>query len=216
MDFLIAGEQVKAWQKIITPAEFILEIHEFLDRYSLSEEARNPIGRKNKVKKDFDMMSEEEQMEAALAASLGRDITTQETSPPPEPVPFLQPVHTPLPVADETTIPPTTPSATDKSPSLFLAIAPSDAPEPPQSPETTRIQFRFPEGGRPLVRRFLKTDSIRDVFAFVKGLRSDDGEFELVFVGRRLLAEAEESGESALDRSIVDAGLANGSLTVEV
>jgi hypothetical protein len=37
-----------------------------------------------------------------------------------------------------------------------------------------------------------------------------------VFVGRRLLAEAEESDESSLDRSIVDAGLANGSLTVEV
>jgi len=162
------------------------------------------------------MMTEEEQMEAALAASLGRDITTQGASPPPEPVPIIQPVHTPLPVAEEPTIPATTPSATDKSPSLFHSIAPSDTPEPPQSPQTTRIQFRFPEGGRPLVRRFLKTDTIRDVFAFVKGLRSDDGEFELVFVGRRLLAEAEESGESALDRSIVDAGLANGSLTVEV
>ena len=67
-----------------------------------------------------------------------------------------------------------------------------------------------------MVRRFNKSDTIRDVFAFVKGLRSDEAEFELVFVGRRLLAEAEESGESSLDRSVVDAGLANGSLTVEV
>jgi len=199
----------------MSPAEFILEIHEFLDRYSLSEQARNPIGRKNKVKKDFDMMTEEEQMEAALAASLGKDIT-QEASPPPEPAPLGQHVHTPLPVPDEPTIPPTTPSATNATPSLLQSIAPSDNPEPPQSPQTTRIQFRFPEGGRPLVRRFLKTDTIRDVFAFVKGLRSDDGEFELVFVGRRLLAEAEATGESALDRTIVDAGLANGSLTVEV
>ena len=134
MDFLIAGEQVKAWQKIITPAEFILEIHEFLDRYSLSEQARNPIGSKNKIKKDFDMMTEE-QMEAALAA---RDITTQETSPTPEPIPFVQPLHTPLPLTDEPTIPTSTSSATDKSPSLFLSIAPSDAPEPPESPQTTR------------------------------------------------------------------------------
>ena len=212
--YLIVGEQVKTWQSVITPSEFILEIHEFLDRYSLSEQARNPIGRKTKIKKDFDMMTEEEQMEVALAASLGQDIT-KETSPQPEPAPVSQPVHTPLPVPDEPTIPPT-PSTTDKSPSLFQSIIPSDVPEPPQSPETTRIQFRFPEGGRPLVRRFLKTDTIRDVFAFVKVLRSDEGEFELVFVGRRLLAEAEESGESALDRSIVDAGLANGSLTVEV
>jgi hypothetical protein len=161
------------------------------------------------------MMTEEEQMEAALAASLGRDIT-QEASPAPEPVPVSQPVHTPLPVPDDPTIPPTTPSASNVSPSLLQSITPSDVPEPPQSPQTTRIQFRFPEGGRPLVRRFLKTNTIRDVFAFVKGLRSDDGEFELVFVGRRLLAEAEATGESALDRTIVDAGLANGSLTVEV
>lgn len=66
------------------------------------------------------------------------------------------------------------------------------------------------------MRRFNKTDTLRDVFAFVKRLRDDDSEFELVFVGRRLLAEAEESGGQALDRTIVDAGLANGSLTVEV
>jgi UBX domain-containing protein 7 len=157
------------------------------------------------------MMSEEEQVEAALAASLGREIQA-EASPPPEPVPMPE-----IPAArEEPTIPPPTPSATDKSPTLFSSITPSDSPEPPQSPETTRIQFRFPEGGRPLVRRFNKSDTIRDVFAFVKGLRSDEAEFELVFVGRRLLAEAEESGESSLDRSIVDAGLANGSLTVEV
>lgn len=164
------------------------------------------------------MMSEEEQMEAALAASLGREIPT-EASPPPEPSPPTQqqlPPH-PTTTIEEPTIPVATPSTTtDKSSTLFSSIIPSDSSEPPQSPQTTRIQFRFPEGGRPLVRRFNKSDTIRDVFAFVKGLRSDEEEFELVFVGRRLLAEAEESDESSLDRSIVDAGLANGSLTVEV
>jgi UBX domain-containing protein 7 len=165
------------------------------------------------------MMSEEEQMEAALAASLGQPISAD--SPPPS-QPSTAQGTTPHPnttapaTSDEQTMPIEAPSATEKSSSLFSSIPASDAAEPPQSPQTTRIQFRFPEGGRPLVRRFNKTDSIRDVFAFVKGLRNDDGEFELVFVGRRLLAEAEESDESSLDRSIVDAGLANGSLTVEV
>lgn|SRR5438876_3301726 len=165
------------------------------------------------------MMTEEEQMEAALAASLGQDIQNAEGSPPPEPVP-IQPPNIDIPTTiDEPTIPiPTPSSTTDKSPTLFSSIPPSDSAEPPQSPQTTRIQFRFPGGGRPLVRRFNKTDTIRDIFAFVKGLRNDDDEeFELVFVGRRLLAEAEESGvESSLNRSIVDAGLTNGSLTVEV
>lgn len=48
---LIAGEQVKIWNKVILPAAFISEIHEFLDRFSLSEQARNPIGRKTMIKK---------------------------------------------------------------------------------------------------------------------------------------------------------------------
>lgn len=163
------------------------------------------------------MMSEDEQMKAALAASLGQDIGgITEASPPPEPASAVIPSTTPPIPNDEPKIPTTPPSTTEKSPSLFFSIRASDTPEPAQSPQTTRIQFRFPEGGRPLVRRFNKTDTIRDVFAFVKGLRNDDEEFELVFVGRRLLAEAEESSESSLGRSIVDAGLANGSLIVEV
>jgi len=166
------------------------------------------------------MMSEEEQMEAALAASLGKDLNARDTSPTPQPSSHLAPSvsqpSTSVPV-EEPSIPlSTTTTSESQSNSLFNSIEPSDRAEPPQSPQTTRIQFRFPEGGRPLVRRFNKIDTIRDVFAFVKGLRSDEGEFELVFVGRRLLAEAEESGEEALDRTIVDAGLANGSLTVEV
>jgi UBX domain-containing protein 7 len=165
------------------------------------------------------MMTEEEQVEAALAASLGRDIQSAGASPPPsEPVPVEPPNPSTPATTDEPVVPISTPaSTTDKSPTLFSSIAPSESPEPAQSPQTTRIQFRFPGGGRPLVRRFNKSDTIRDVFAFVKGLRNDDDEFELVFVGRRLLAEAEQSGDgSSLDKSIVDAGLGMGSLTVEV
>ena len=48
---LTIGEQVKTWNQIIQPAEFIFELHEFLERFSLSEQARNPIGRKNVMKK---------------------------------------------------------------------------------------------------------------------------------------------------------------------
>lgn len=171
------------------------------------------------------MMTEEEQMEAALAASLGRDISespppshpqTPQLSVPAGPASAPSPATAPAPPPREP-IPAGPSTSIEKSvSSVFASIQPSDIPEPPQSPQTTRIQFRFPEGGRPLVRRFNKTDTIRDVFAFVKGLRSSDEEFELVFVGRRLLAEAEEQGAQSLDRSIVDAGLANGSLTVEV
>jgi hypothetical protein len=160
------------------------------------------------------MMSEEEQMAAALAASLGKDPLVQEPETTTRPVTAQG--STQPDTADEKTVPVETPSTSQKSPTLFSSIAASDTPEPAQSPQTTRIQFRFPEGGRPLVRRFNKTDTIRDIFAFVKCLRSSSEEFELVFVGRRLLAEAEESGQGSLDKGIVEAGLANGSLTVEV
>lgn len=175
-------------------------------------------------------------MEAALAASLGHDPQASPPSPEavrepfsPPPQPQTPQPQQPLPASTAPTVTqpereskesvdPSVSSETNKNPTLFSTIDPSDIPEPPQSPETTRIQFRFPEGGRPLVRRFNKSDTIRDVFAFVKGLRSDEEEqFELVFVGRRLLAEAETSpGGSALEKNIVDAGLANGSLTVEL
>ena len=185
------------------------------------------------------MMTEEEQMEAALAASLGQEPQAASPSPPAMPEPQLPatPLSQPPPAAQPPAPPRSAPSAsitkeseenpsspsvsttTNKSHTLFSTIKPFDIREPPQSPQTTRIQFRFPGGGRPLVRRFNKSDTIRDVFAFVKGLRGDDEEeFELVFVGRRLLAEAEASSEGghALDKSIMEAGLANGSLTVEV
>jgi UBX domain-containing protein 7 len=52
---LIPGEQVKSWNKVILPSEFLSELLEFLGRYSLSEQARNPIGRKNKIKKVLDL-----------------------------------------------------------------------------------------------------------------------------------------------------------------
>lgn len=162
------------------------------------------------------MMTEEEQMEAALAASLGKNISTEspQTSRPSSSQPQASDATTPGHF-EEQNLPVGSPPP-EKSPSLFASIPFSDTAEPAQSPQTTRIQFRFPEGGRPLVRRFNKTDTIRDVFAFVKGLRSDGCDFDLVFVGRRLLAEAEENGAGYLDRSIIEAGLANGSLTVEV
>jgi len=48
---LKVGEQVKTWNQIIQPPEFIFELHEFLERFSLSEQARNPIAPKKAIKK---------------------------------------------------------------------------------------------------------------------------------------------------------------------
>jgi hypothetical protein len=89
------------------------------------------------------MMSEEEQMEAALAASLGQPISAD--SPPPS-QPSTTQATTPKPnitvptTSDEQTMPIEAPSTTEKSSSLFSSIPASDVAEPTQSPQTTRIQ----------------------------------------------------------------------------
>lgn len=68
------GEQVKTWSGTPAPkpAEFLMDLHEFLDRYSLSMERKNPVQAKRKEKKrDVAQMSEEEMFEMALQNSLG-------------------------------------------------------------------------------------------------------------------------------------------------
>ena len=68
------GEQVKVWSaEVPKSADFLMQLHEFLDRYSLSSNARNPVAkRKAEVKKpkSVDQMTEEEQVEKAMQASL--------------------------------------------------------------------------------------------------------------------------------------------------
>lgn len=44
---------MKTWEKVMQPSEFVFELHEFLERYSLDDTAINPLGRKNKIKKVF-------------------------------------------------------------------------------------------------------------------------------------------------------------------
>ena len=70
------GEQVKVWSGPPTPkaSEFLMQLHEFLDRYSLDVTAKNPVAKRktetNSQKKGVDSMTEEEQLEMAMQASL--------------------------------------------------------------------------------------------------------------------------------------------------
>ncbi|KAI5286966.1 hypothetical protein KEM52_001806, partial [Ascosphaera acerosa] len=82
------GELVRKWSGRPVPErnEFLMQLHEFLDQYSLSAWARNPVAaevEKRTLEKqeaarsgrpaavDFDRMTEEEQMEFAMRESLG-------------------------------------------------------------------------------------------------------------------------------------------------
>jgi hypothetical protein len=68
------GEQVKVWSRETPKApEFLMQLHEFLDRYSLNNNARNPVAKRKpeaKKEKDVYQMTEEEQLQAAMQASL--------------------------------------------------------------------------------------------------------------------------------------------------
>ena len=72
----------------------------------------------------------------------------------------------------------------DDDPIDFSCIKPSTRPEPTTG-DLTRIQFKFPDGNK-IVRKFLKNDSVLDLFAFVKGLDGESKDFDLKAFKRNL------------------------------
>jgi len=210
------GEQVKVWSgtPVPKPMDFLSQLHEFLDRYSLSHTVRNPVAtRKAERPKemDVDRMTEEEMFEMAMKNSLGEGGATRGprasdpdilTRPSTETV-TPEVVDTPMTGQDAM------PESTTTSP-FDLISASSPHEEPPADPATTtRIQFRHP-GGR-VVRRFALEDPIRRLYEWLKSTPFEGKEgvpFELVFMGKNLL--------DVLDQTITQAGLKNGSVMVEL
>ncbi|KAL9034647.1 MAG: hypothetical protein Q9214_006952, partial [Letrouitia sp. 1 TL-2023] len=80
------GEQVKVWSGPSAPkaADFLMQLHEFLDRYSLKAAAKNPVAkRKPDVKKatQVNEMTEDQMLEMALQNSLVGQNPSQEPDP---------------------------------------------------------------------------------------------------------------------------------------
>ncbi len=218
------GEQVKAWSgpPVPKPMDFLMQLHEFLDRYSLKANARNPVAlRKAERKKELDVhrMTEEEMMEMALQNSLANNGGPREEDPD-----ALTSKTEGLSKGKEKAHP-TTPSVQDTayagtngapassaSKSLapfFLISASKPHTEPPNEPATTtRIQFRY-SGGRQ-IRRFALSDPVRRIYEWLKAspLETREGmEFELIFMGKNLI--------DVVDTTIEEAGLKNGTVMVE-
>jgi UBX domain-containing protein 7 len=218
------GEQVKAWTgpPVPNPAEFVMQLHEFLDRYSLKHNARNPVAkRKPEVKKEkkLDMMSEEEMLEMAVQNSLASEATNRQE----DPDDLTRSIGDlgkgkgkviDLDDEDMQDAPPlNTNGHVESAPtpvvSPFSSIS-SEQPhhEPPADPTVTRIQFRH-SGGR-VIRRFALADPVRRIYEWLKAspLEGKEGvEFELVFMSKNLM--------DSLEHSIEEAGLKNGTVMVE-
>lgn len=197
------GEQVKTWSGSPSPkaSDFLMDLHEFLDRYSLSFEKKNPVQTKRKEsKKDVAQMTEEEMLEMALQNSMANGPAAKEEDPDsltrpngdangkgkaplvadPEAmdVADLGPVAS---QADNGTAQPSQGSLAKKD-TPFSRISSTTAHTEPAAtePDTTRIQFRY-SGGR-VVRRFSLNDTVSRIYEWLKAepLEGQEGKaFEL-------------------------------------
>lgn len=226
------GEQVKVWSgpPVPKPMDFLMQLHEFLDRFSLKPDARNPIPERRKSRAapvDVDHMTEEQMLEMAMQNSLGQNngtaddqlddldhssTTTKDKGKGRAEAAVPSGVSGKSAIngggnAPTSTVDDVTPPSSD---SLFSSIS-SDDPHSEPSPDnsiTTRIQFRH-SGGR-IIRRFLLADPVRRIYEWLKAepLEGKEGkEFELVCAGRNLMDQ--------LDVSIADAGLKNQTVMIE-
>ena len=214
------GEQVKVWSGPPAPkaTDFLMQLHEFLDRYSLNAAAKNPVARRKpepKIEKQVDKMTEDEMLEMALQNSLAGD-TRLKGDDPDELTRSVDDVSKRMGVNDEEDVEMEGEGSAQanghvESPtaSLFSTIL-STAPHVEPSPDvlSTRIQFRHPNGR--VVRRFALSDPVRRIYEWLKSspLEGKEGtEFELISMQKNLIG--------ALDDSIDQAGLKNGTVMVE-
>ena len=224
------GEQVKTWSGSPAPkaADFLMDLHEFLDRYSLSFERKNPVQSQRKErKKDVGQMSEEEMLEMAMQNSLEKGAGSKDDDPDAltrlgeingkgkgallsEPEAMDTADMGPPPASNGTSQPSTGTAAPPEKDTPFSQISSSNAHEEPTStgPDTTRIQFRY-SGGR-VVRRFALSDPVRRIYEWLKAspFEGKDGQdFELISMGKNLI--------ELLEVQIGEAGLRNGTVMVE-
>ena len=233
------GEQVKVWSGPPVPkaSEFLMQLHEFLDRYSLSVTAKNPVARRKpeQKKKGVESMTEDEQLQMAMQASLaGQDGLAGEDNTENDPDALTRSVgdmskwptggnlasidltddfpgpSTHIQNGTATTVLSEPEPELTAEPSPFAAISSSNPHTEPAAtePNTTRIQFRHPTGR--VVRRFALAEPVHRLYEWLKAepLEGKTGvDFELVAMGRNLIESLEETVE--------EAGLRNGTVMIE-
>lgn len=224
------GEQVKVWSGIPFPSaqSFHADLVEFLDRYSLEQNKKNPVSKQKRPQPavDVNRMTEEEMLEMALRNSLdanGGNGSASNLNAVQDPDDLTKSVELEkgkgkaVATSSSDEIMGGTPQAESHeaqsaSPSLFASIA-SDKPhsEPANGASVTRIQFRHPEGR--VIRRFHLTEPIRRIYEWLKSepITADKTgvEFELKTVpeGKDLI--------ELLDQTIEEAGLKQATVMIE-
>jgi hypothetical protein len=208
------GEQVKVWSgpPVPSPVEFHAELHEFLDRYSLKANAKNPVAMRKPERKKVDVnrMTEEEMLEMALQNSLQNSKGPKEDDPDAltkaEPSSGKGKERAEEPTEEEETVP------ADAEDSAFAQISDTKPhTEPPASADpksTTRIKFTY--SGQQKVRKFYVNDPVRTIYEWIKagGWEGKEGaDFELMSLRKNLI--------DSLDLTIEQAGLKGSVVNVE-
>jgi hypothetical protein len=222
------GEQVKVWSGIPFPGavDFHAQLAEFLDRYSLAANSKNPVVKSKRPERavDVDRMTEEEMLEMALKNSLAAngDVSTPDLVDPDELTKSTGGLDKGKGKAgseatDSSSRVSAEPSSAaagqpSREQSVFAKI-PSDRPqvEPENNPATTtRIQFRHPTGR--VIRRFNLDDTVARIYEWLKaepleGKEGVDFELKTMPQGRDLIED--------LGKTIAEAGLKQGTVMIE-
>ena len=211
------GEQMKVWSgpPVVKPADFLMQLHEFLDRYSLNHNVRNPVAKRKfeRKEKNVDAMTEEEMMELALKNSLSEGVSSgRKLEDPDDLTRSTDDIKGKGRAIDEEieSMTRTEPMMEEPESSIFDSI-PNNRPhtEPEADPlTTTRIQFRHPSGR--VIRRFTVSDPVQRIYEWLKAdppLEDKAGvEFELNSMGQNLI--------NHLSTSIEGMGLKNGTIMI--
>ncbi|KAH8648908.1 hypothetical protein BGZ60DRAFT_534771 [Tricladium varicosporioides] len=210
------GEQVKVWSgpPVPVPAEFLMQLVEFLDRYSLDLTKKNPVARRKPEKSksvDVDRLTEEEMLDLALQNSLanGSSSGPKEDDPDDLTKSFGDVSKGKGKEVDTGNAEPESVEEEPAAESAYSQIA-SDRPhvEPAAGPTVTRIQFRHSNGR--VIRRFDVNDQVIRIFEWLKAesLEGKEGiTFDLKSMGKDL--------SECLDQTIEAAGLKNGTVMIE-
>lgn len=204
------GEQIKLWShQMPSPADFLMQLHEFLDRYSLDNNARNPVAKRKSEapkQKSVDAMTEEEQLEHALQASLAAG-SSEQTLLREDPDDLTRSIGHLRKPEDEMEIQENGNITNEATP---FSLIPSDQPhiEPAPGPGITRVLIRHPAGR--IVRRFAQNDKVQRIYEYLKAepIEGKAGvEFELNSRNKNLFEERNETIDAA--------GLSNATVLVE-
>ncbi|RWA14309.1 hypothetical protein EKO27_g778 [Xylaria grammica] len=219
------GEQVKVWSGDPFPkaGEFYGDLIEFLDRYSLEVNSKNPVAQSKPKRQQIDVgrLTEDEMLRLAMQNSLenhgGSSVSSVQD---PDMLTRAnddtskgkgKATNDVVDLTGDSTQPP--PASSENFAELTFSRIVSTNPhlEPDNNPATTtRIQFRHSTGR--IIRRFAVADPIRRIYEWLKA-EPFEGKEGVIFELKAMPAGTDLINE--LDHTIEEAGLKQGTVMIE-